>query len=712
MTGVTTEAVASCRICAGQCSLRFALDATGAIIGARGDKANPVTRGYACIKGLTLAEAHCSQDRILRPLKRLPDGGFAPIALATALDEIAAGVEAIIARDGPDAVAGFRGTMNYTNSIASRMLPDWLAAIGSHSFFSTMTIDQSAKWITAERLGAWEAGKDPYDESEVLLVIGANPLVSLSTFTMTMQNPVKALREAKARGVKLLVIDPRRTETAAFADLFAQPLPGEDATLVAGMLRMILAEGWHDADFCARHVDGLDALRDAVAPFTPDHVAQRSGVPQAILRAITEAFAAPVAGRRKRGAATSGTGPNMAAHSNLAEHLIECLNAVCGRFARVGDRVMNPGVLGPRWPRRAQVRAPTRSWESGWQDERGYGLIFGERMTATLPDAILGDGRGRVRGLIVDGGNPVNALAQSGRTAEAFAALDLLVAIEPFMTATARMAHYILPPPMMLERPDVGSRDWEAYTLQTPYAQYSAPVLAPPAGSETIDDWRVFWELARRTGHRLVFDGVTLDMDRPPSNEALIAILLRDSAVPAAEIMAAGEGRVFDVAPMIVAPAGADAGRFAVAPSDIVAELAAVAAEVPGPGTLRLAARRIRDVQNTMYHQLPTIAGRLPDNPLSMHPDDMAARGLSENDRVRIASAHGSVDARAKADATLRAGVVTLSHGWGDGHGANVNRLTSLSDRSAPINAMPVLSGLAVQVVQLGSADGPGQDSE
>lgn len=676
-------------------------DEAGAIIGTRGDKANPVTRGYACIKGLTLAEAHYSPDRILRPLKRLPDGGFAPIALATALDEIAAAVAQILARDGPDAIAGFRGTMNYTNSIANRMLPDWLATIGSHSFFSTMTIDQSAKWITADRLGVWEAGKDPYDAADVLLVIGANPLVSLSTFTMTMQNPVKALREAKARGVTLLVIDPRRTETAAFADLFAQPLPGEDAVLVAGMLRMILAEGWHDADFCLEHVDGLEALRYAVAPFTPNEVMHRSGVPQATLRALTEAFAAPVDGRRKRGAAVSGTGPNMAAHSNLAEHLVECLNIVCGRFARAGDHVMNPGVLGPRWPRRAQVRAPTRSWETGWRDEQGYGLIFGERMTATLPDAILGPGRGRVRGLIVDGGNPVNALAQSCRTAEAFAALDLLVAIDPFMTATARMAHYILPPPMMLERPDVGSREWEAYTLQAPYAQYSAPVLALPRGSETIDDWRVFWELARRTGHRLVFDGVALDMDRPPSSEALIAILLRNAAVPAVEIMAAREGRVFDVAPMVVAPADTGAGHFMVAPPDIRAELAALAAEASGPGALRLAARRIRDVQNSMYHHLPTIAGRLPDNPLSMHPSDMIEHGLVERDRVRIASAHGSVEARVKGDETLRPGVVTLSHGWGDGQGVNVNRLTSLSDRRAPINAMPVLSGFAVEVVRL-----------
>lgn len=694
----------TCRICAGQCGIAVDLDEAGRAVRIRGDHENPLTRGYACIKGLTLDEAHASPDRILHPLKRRDDGSFGRVALDEALDEIAARIGAVIARHGPDAVAGFRGTMNYTNSLAAHMLPAWLAAMGSHSFFSTMTIDQSAKWITAGRLGAWEAGKDPYEAAEVLLVIGANPLVSLSTFTMVMQNPVKALKEAKARGVTLLVIDPRRTETGAFADRLLQPLPGEDATLIAGMLHLIFAHGWADEAFLAANANGAATLRAAVAPFTPGRVAARCGVAAEDLIALTQDFAAPHPdGRRKRGAAASGTGPDMGARSNLAEHLVEALNVVCGRFARAGDAVGNPGVLGPRWPRRAQAVAPTRPWESGWQDGRGHGLIFGERMTATLPEEIRGDGPGRVRALVVDGGNPVNALAATDDAAAAFAELDLLVSIDPFLNETSRLAHFILPPPMLLERADIRSRDWETFTLHRPFSQFAPAVATPPEGSELIADWRVFWELARRTGHAIHFDGEPIDMAEAPGEEALLRLLLRHSAYPADELIADVRGRFVDDAPMTVAPGQADPPRFELCPDDIAAEMAELATEPSHPAgagerPLRLTCGRVREVQNSMYRALPGIARRMPDNPLAMHPADMARRGLANGDMAQVRSAHGEITARVRADEGQRIGVVTMAHGWGDGRGANVNRLTTLGEGRQAINAMPILSGFDVEV--------------
>lgn len=689
----------ACRLCAGQCGLTIKLDEGGAITRIRGDQDNVLTRGYACIKGLTLDEAHASPERILNPLKRHPDGSFAPIALDDALDEIAQRLTAIIAQDGPDAVAGFRGTMNYTNSLASHMLPAWLDAMDSHSFYSTMTIDQSAKWVTAGRLGAWEAGKDPYDSAEVLLIIGANPLVSLSTFTMVMQNPVKALKDARARGVQILVIDPRRTETAAFANMHLQPLPGEDAALLAGMLRLILERGWIDELFCQRHADGVEALRAAVEPFTPGEVAQRCDISVEALVEVTRSFAEPHAdGRRKRGAAASGTGPNMGPWSNLAEHLVECLNVLCGRFAREGDRIGNPGVLGHRWSRRAQAVGPSRSWENGWRDAWGYGLLMGERMTAALPDAILGQGKGAVRALIVDGGNPVNALAGTRHAAEAFARLRLLVSVDPFLNETSRLAHYILPPPMMLERADIRNRDWEAYTLHQPYSQFSEAVLPPPPGSELIDDWRVFWELARRTGHAINFDGVPIAMDAPPSSDTLFRILIRHSAFPADELLGETRGALFESDPMLVGAAEPDPPRFQLAPRDIVAELAALAEDHRPASALRLVCGRVRDVQNSMYHGLPSIARRMATNPLAMHPDDMAARGLAPGDAVLVTTAHGRITVKVQPDSSLRRGVVTLNHGWGDGRGVNVNALTSLTGGRQAINAMPVLSGFDVDV--------------
>ena len=166
--------------------------------------------------------------------------------------------------------------------------------------------------------------------------------------------------------------------------------------------------------------------------------------------------------RRKRGSAASGTGPNMAPHANLAEHLLECLNVVCGRFARPGDRVMNPGVLGPRRPRRAEVIPPARGWERSPRSPSGFGMLFGERMTGALVDDILAEGSDRVRALIVSGGNPAIAIPGAARAAHALRQLDLLVTIDPFLTPTARLSHYVLPPRMMLERHDVFDRTYVA----------------------------------------------------------------------------------------------------------------------------------------------------------------------------------------------------------------------------------------------------------
>lgn len=696
------------------CSLRLTRDAAGRIVAAHGDKANPLTRGYACIKGLQLPAAHASPERLLHPLKRLADGRFVRVPLDEALDEIAARLRAVMAKHGADAVAGFRGTMNYSNQTANAMLPAWLAALGSNSFFSTMTIDQSAKWVAFERLGGWAGGRDPFMLADVLMFVGTNPLVSLSTFNFPSQHPAQQMRDALARGTRFIVIDPRRSETARHASVFLQPWPGEDAALLAGLLRIILDEGWHDAAFCAQHVHGLAALRQALAPFDAATVAARTGVGAEALHEAAALFARPENGRSKRGSAASGTGANMGPHSNLVEHLVECLNVVCGRYARAGDLVPNPGVLGPPWPRRAEVIAPQRSWERGWKSRvGGYGMLFGQKMSAALADEITTPGPDQVRALFVDGGNPALAMPDQVRFVDALRELGLLVTIDPFMTATARLSHFVIPPTMMFEHADLGTRDYESHVLHVPYAQYALKVAEPPAGAEVVDDWFVFWALARRLGRTVVFDGVALDMQEAPTQEQLLAILARHASVPFDEIRAHPEGKIFDVTPQRVQPGDPQsAARFEVAPPDVAAELAALAREpgvrdevAPGTGFSHLlAVRRVRDVQNTMYRHLDAISKRMPHNPLWIHPDDLAALGVTAGERVSIESAHGRIEAVAEADATLRRGVVSITHGWGGlpddapTQGVNVNRITSTRADLDPINAMPRLTALPVRV--------------
>jgi len=716
---VSTRTVKTfCGLCAGLCGLKVTLDEQDQIADLRGDDENPLTAGYACIKGLQLPEAHRSTQRLLHPLKRTQDGSWAVVGVEQALDEIGSRLMRILRRDGPDAIAAFRGTMGYSNY----MLPSWLRSIGSHGFYSTMTVDQSAKWVCFERLGAWAGGREPFASAEVMLLVGANPLVSLSTFNFINQHPVNSMRAAKARGLKLIVIDPRRTETARYADVHLQPLPGEDTSLIAGLLHIILEENWHDAEFCAQHVNGLDALRQAVAAFTPRYVAKRAGVDPEQLRLAARLFAQPGSGRRIKGTAASGVGPNMAPHSNLAEHLIESLNVVCGRYPRAGDAVANPGVLGPRQPRRAQAISPRRSWEHGYRSPiGGYGTLFGEKMSGALCDEILTPGGGQVKALIADSANPVNAIPGQRKVVRAMQALELLVVIDPFMTNTARLADFVLPPLMSLERPAMPPRDYETIILPVPYCQYASAILKPPPGSELVDPNYVFWALSKRMGTQLVFDGIELDMDTPPSTEQLLSVLARHGQVPFEHIRLQEGGKVYPVEPQWVDAADPQtAGRFELVPLDVAAELAAVSASnssLDARFTHRLCGRRMRDVQNSMYRHLPLIRRRHPFNPAYLHPDDLAALGISEGTCVRIVSAHGSIPAIVRIDESVRAGVVSMSHGWGGlpdeaenylENGASTNLLTSTDVGVDPINAMPIMSAIPVRIETEASAQAGG----
>ena len=706
-----SEVTGMCRLCSGSCVMRFTLDQTGRIVAARGDQAHPLTRGYACIKGLTLHEAHYSPKRILHPLKRMPDGRFVQLPLSEALDEIADRISALIGQYGPDALGVYRGTFGYDNAL----MPALMSALGSRSFFSTVTIDQSAKFITADRLGHWEAGRERFDEADVLLLSGTNPLVSLTTFNLPPQNPQYQLAAARKRGLKLIVIDPRQTETAKAADIHLQPRPGEDAVLFAGLVRIVLEQNWIDRDFCGRHVTDLAALTTAVAPFSPEMVAARAGVPPQLLMQAARAFAEPFPDRRKRGGALSGTGTDMGPHSNLAEHLLECLNVLCGRFARAGDRIGNPGVFVTPRSYRAQVVPPKRSWETGWKSmATGHGMLAGEKMAGAMADEILTPSPDQVRALIVEAGNPANAVPGQARIVEALKSLDLLVTIDPFMTNTGRLAHFILPSPMMLEKTHVGNRFFESMFLTWPMSTYGTPVISPPEGSELIDCWEVSVELARRLGVPLEIDGEALDLTQVVSISQINERLFRASRVPFTEIANQPSGHVFELESEHVLPADADDGaRFDIAPADVVAELAGLAAPVAYPPeyTHRLAVRRMREVTNTMNH-FPAAGRRQAYNPAYLHPDDLHALGLAEGDRVHLASPHGQVGARVAADRGLRRGVVSLAHGWGGlpddpdfgEEGTNSNRLTSAQIGRDPINAMPVMTGIPLKIFPIPDA--------
>ncbi len=697
-----------CRLCPAHCGMILTLDENDRIVRLKGDKDNPLSKGYVCFKGLQAEDAHHGPARLLHALKKKPDGSFERIGVEQALDEIAEIVKPIIETDGPTAVAGFMGTGTWVTSAAFHMLPAFMRAIGSPSFFSTGTVDQSAKYVTVERLGAWLAGLPTLEYSEVAMVFGSNPLVSHSTVGFLAADPTRALKKAKGRGLRLVVIDPRFTETARYAEIALQPYPGEDPTIAAGMLRHILENGWEDKEFCATYVKpgGIERLRKAVKPFTPDYVAQRAGIPEDKFLEAVELFALG----SKKGAVWSATGPSMSPKGNTAEHLIQTINVVCGRFRRAGDRIPDFVPWLPRQPNRAEVRAPSRCWDKFPASRiRGGGNLWGENMTCNLADEILTPGKGQIKVMLNGSANLVASLPDQRKVIKALKALELLVTIEPYMTQTAKLSHYIFAPKLQYERADFPMAPYNSCFFGLPYAAYSPPIIKVPEGSELIDDAYFWWGLASRLGYPIEYNGVTLDMDTPPTNDSLNALIARDSIVPFDEIRKHPSGYVFD-RELYAQPADPEtAGTFDVMPDDVAAEVEAVFREHVEHGRFksngqvfshRLAVRRRADVLNSQIHTSLAEKKTYPYNPAWLHPDDLAQNNLRSGDRVEIVSDHGRIPAIVESDPTVRPGVVQVSHSWSSEAGGACTNLLISTDRDVePINSMARLSAIPVNIV-------------
>ena len=713
------DAISFCRICSGGCGVRLTVSDDEQILSVRGDPDSPLTAGYACFKGLQAQESHHGPSRLLRPLKRTPEGDYIEIGSQQALDEIAEKLRVLIDRHGPSTLALFLGNGGMFNIPAYFMHRGFLAALGSDQYFSTLTIDQSAKYVSAGRLGAWAAGFSDFKKMQVALLFGANPLVAHGSLGFIQVDPVRQLKQARANGLKLIVVDPRYSETARNADLVLQPYPGQDAAIAGGILRVILEEGWEDKAFCERYVApaSLAALRWSVDPLTEDYVERRAGLKPGQVRAVAEMFARDA----KVGSVTVATGPSMAPFSNLTQHLADCINVVCGRFLRAGEPVHRINAMAPRAPVHAEVVPPSRAWEAGGPSRiRGARLLYGERPSGTLSDEILTPGKEQIRALLIDGGDPMTSFPDQDKTERALKSLELLVAIDPWRSPTTRYAHYVLPPFMQYERADlpmslIGYACWPGG-----WAQYTPPVVRPPEGADLVHDWFVFWSIAKRLGKTIIYNGIKpLDMETPPKCDDLIELILTGAPVTLDELKAHPSGLDVEIGGERVQPAQPEAGRFDLMPADVADELARFLAAEPVPGrfardgktfTHLLCTRRMRDLFNSNGRHLRTVRKRTPYNPAYMHPDDLAALGISEGDRVELVSAHGRTVAIAGVDAAIKPGVVSIAHGWGAPPGSNedpansgtaVNALIDNDRNFEAVNAMPHMSAVPINVVPI-----------
>ena len=359
-----------CRLCMQSCAVNVNV-ADGRLVDVRGDKDDPVFGGFVCVKGRNQPGFFNSPDRLLRSLKRQPDGSYAPIGTAQAMDEIAAKLKGLIDRYGPDSVATYMSTNSvYSSSLNAMLSMAFCGAIGSSWFLTPLTIDQGGKFTAEAFHGTWDAPIRNGHDADAVMLIGLNPLVSFAGFPVG--NPARWLTKSLERGMQLIVIDPRRTDVAKRATLHIQPKPAHDIAILAAMIHVILDEDLYDRQFVAEETEGLDALRTAVAQFTPDAVADMAGIDAADIVSAARTYAGA-----KKAYVMAGTGANMVQYGTLLEYLVLCLTTLCGGYQRAGDEVTNPGVLSPFRPFKAQANpdlAPYATCTSAVMDYTVVGM--------------------------------------------------------------------------------------------------------------------------------------------------------------------------------------------------------------------------------------------------------------------------------------------------------------------------------------------------
>ncbi|MEO0996907.1 MAG: molybdopterin-dependent oxidoreductase, partial [Pseudomonadota bacterium] len=497
---MTTTTATICRVCHAQCPAEVTVADDGRATRLDGIRGHPIYHGYACAKGRALPSYHYMPERLLRSQQRHDDGVHRALGSDVAIDAVATRLGRIVERHGPRAVALYNGTHGYNNFLSTAFGFAFMEAIGSPMVFTSVTIDQPGKAVSGALHGTWLAGHASIDEADCWMFVGANPVISM----LGPVNPAHALKRNQARGMQLIVVDPRRSEVARRADVFLQARPGQDALILAAMLKVIFDENLADREFLAAHVEGTAALQAVLATLDIAAVAARAGLTaEALVRA-----ARTYAGARS-GVVAVGTGPNMAGHGNLTEYLSRVLMSVCGHWLRPGDNFANPGALLHPLPPIAAASGAMPAWGFGEPLRvRGLTDTAAGMPTAALSDEILLDGDGRVRALIVVGGNPLLAWPDQLKTREALEKLELLVCLDTLQSATGDHADVTVAVKTHLEVAGLTAlqeacRAYIGWGYWAPYAQYCAPAVAPPPGSDLIEEWEFFRGVADRLGAAL-----------------------------------------------------------------------------------------------------------------------------------------------------------------------------------------------------------------
>ncbi|MEA2784750.1 MAG: hypothetical protein QOF71_854, partial [Candidatus Eremiobacteraeota bacterium] len=474
----------ACNLCEAICGLEITV-ANGAITDLRGDALDPLSHGHICPKGNALIDLHADPDRLKTPVRRVGDRWEA-IGWDDAFDLVVERLKAVVAAHGDDAVAVYLGNPNVHNSGTTLSAGGFLRALRTRNRFSATSVDQLPHHRAAvEMFGHPLMLPIPdVDRTDYFLVMGANPLASNGSI-MTAPGMRDRIKAVQSRGGRVIVIDPRRTETADVADEHHFIRPGADALFLLAIVDAVFAAGAADLGRLAAFTDGAEELRTAARAFPARRVAERTGIAEDTIRRIAGEFAAA-----PRAVAYGRVGLSMQSFGGLCQWLVNALNAITGNLDEPG---------GMMWPRPAfdllQQAERGTVYAGRWRSRvRDLPEFDGEFPVATMADEMLTPGPGQVRALVTVAGNPVLSTPNGTKVDAALSGLDFMVSVDPYVNETTRHADVILPPATGLETEHYDVIFHHFAVRNT--ARYSEPLfdIAP----EQRFDWQIFEALRLR----------------------------------------------------------------------------------------------------------------------------------------------------------------------------------------------------------------------
>ena len=713
-----------CRICEPLCGMIATVE-DGRLLELRPDKDHPLSSGFACQKGIAFTEVVNDPDRVTTPLRR-SESGFEPVSWDDALSDIASRLSEIHRRHGSGAVGwyfGNPGAFSYSHVLA---VLAFVKGLGRHAhYFTASSQDTNSRMMAGQLLYGTPTTVPIPDlmRTDLFVVMGANPLVSHGSF-LTAPRIKDRMQDVVKRGGRVVVVDPRRTETAAQFEWLGIRAD-TDAFLLLSLLQVLFAENLVDRERVGRQAEGLDWLRRQSQLFTPEATQPFTGIEPEVVRTLARDLAATpravIYGRLGTCVGESGT---------LTSYLIDAVNIACGHLDQPGGSVFNSfGMPGQKWGIKVMGAAMRRTYRRKRSRIGGFRYVIGSEPAALMAKEIATPGDRQIKALFVSAGNPMLSVPNGSELEAAMSQLELSVALDFYLTETTSRCDYVLPVTTMYERDDFAVT-FQAFQA-TPFRQATDAVVEPAGQSRT--EWQIIDELARR-------------MARRTPMFALLGVIRR---------LVAGDGGVFNPRPLIDVvirlSQGGDrfglrrggltfdrltqekphgvvlaqhlrtgmlsevvayrGGRARLVHDDIAAEIAALPHRTQPDGyPLRMIGMREPRSENSWMHNSPMLMRGNRTHRAVMHADDAAALGIADGEAVRVSSRHGQIEIPVSLTDDIVTGTIAIPHGWGhngtggwrlanNAGGANANTLTSSEPEDVEsLSGMARLTGVPVRV--------------